>query len=211
VPFAVNRAKELADAAKCVQVTTVGHNQYVCQYYEAGAVAAHVRRTVHIGMGTCSCLEYQRFRFPCKDVFAGSCLCWLVFSCAYVTAPSICGFTALQATQGESWMTAFKRWDVYVDPCYKLYPDVLAKITMETVLAPTMEVQTFICHNCVPTYTYDISLPQVLVQMLAALALKNVNLGIRDIVAPLLRKKDKHGNAKRKRKVMCVKCIFYSN
>jgi hypothetical protein len=56
----------------------------------------------------------------------------------YVTAPSIFGLTALQATQGESWMTAFKHWDVYVDPCYKLYPDVVAKITMETVLAPTM-------------------------------------------------------------------------
>ena len=72
-------------------------------------------------------------------------------------------------------MTAFKRWDVYVDPCYKLYPDVVAKITMETVLAPT--IQTFICHNCVPTYTYDIPLPQVLVRMrnpdyVAALALE---------------------------------------
>jgi hypothetical protein len=30
-------------------------------------------------------------------------------------------------------MTAFKRWDVYVDPCYKLYPDVVKKIKMETV------------------------------------------------------------------------------
>jgi hypothetical protein len=128
VPFAVNRAKELSDAARSVQVTTVGLNQYVCQYYEAGTVAAHVRRTVNIGMGTCSCLEYQRYRFPCKDVFAGSCLCWLLFSCAYVTASFIFGLTALQATQGESWMTAFKRWDVYVDPCYKLYSDIVAKI-----------------------------------------------------------------------------------
>jgi hypothetical protein len=80
VPFAVNRANEMSDAARSVQViTTVDLNQYVCQYYEAGTVAAHVRRTVNIGMGTCSCLEY--LGFPCKDVFAGSCLCWLLFSC----------------------------------------------------------------------------------------------------------------------------------
>ncbi len=71
VSFAVNLAKKLSDAARSVQVTPVGVNQYVCQYYEAGTVAAHVRRTVNIGMGTCSCLEYQRYRFPCKDVFAG--------------------------------------------------------------------------------------------------------------------------------------------
>ncbi len=165
----------MSDAARSVQVITVGLNQYVCQYYEAGTVAAHVRRTVNIGMGTCSCLEYQRYRFPFKDVFAGSCLCWLLFSCACVPPSFIFGLTARQAAQGESWMTAFKRWDVYVvNPCYKLYPE------------PTMEVQTLICHNC---YTYNIPLPQVLVQMrnpdyVAALALENADLGIRDIVAP---------------------------
>jgi hypothetical protein len=75
VPFAVNRAKELSDAARSVQVTPVGLNQCVCQYYEAGTLAPHVRRTVNIRMGTCSCLEYQRYRFPCKDVVAGSRLC----------------------------------------------------------------------------------------------------------------------------------------
>jgi hypothetical protein len=47
---------------------------------------------------------------------------------------------ALQATQGEGWITAFKRWNLYVDPCFKLYPDVLQQIKRETVHAPTMEV-----------------------------------------------------------------------
>ena len=87
VPFAVDRAKELSAAARSVQVTQVGINQYVCQYYEAGAIAAHVRRTVNIGMGTCSCLEYQRYRFPCKDVFAGS-LCGCCFGMQKYLRPS---------------------------------------------------------------------------------------------------------------------------
>ena len=78
VPFAVNRGRELAAAARNVQVTQVGPEQYVCQYYEAGAVAAHVRRSLNIAMATCSCLEYQHYRFPCKDVFAGLC-CWNLF------------------------------------------------------------------------------------------------------------------------------------
>lgn len=58
-------------------------------------------------------------------------------------------FLALQATQGESWATAFKRWDVYVDPCYRLYPDEVRQIKMETVNAPTMEVGTKIRCNTV--------------------------------------------------------------
>jgi hypothetical protein len=48
---------------------------------------------------------------------------------------------ALQATQGEGWIPALKRWNLYVDPCYKLYPDVIEQIKMETVHAPTMEVR----------------------------------------------------------------------
>ena len=75
VPFAVNRGRDLAAAGRNVQVTQVGPVQYVCQYYEPGAVAAHVRRSLNIAMATCSCLEYQHYRFPCKDVFAGLCPC----------------------------------------------------------------------------------------------------------------------------------------
>ena len=71
VPFAVNRARELAVAGRNVQVTAVGPDQYVCQNYDVGAVFAHVRRSLNMAMATCTCLEYQRFRFPCKDVFAG--------------------------------------------------------------------------------------------------------------------------------------------
>ncbi len=56
---------------------------------------------------------------------------------------------ALQATQGEAWAMAFKRWDVYVDPCCKLYPEEVRQIKMETVNAPTMQVRTKICRNTV--------------------------------------------------------------
>ncbi len=48
-----------------------------------------------------------------------------------------------------AWATAFKRWDVYVDPCYKLYPEEVRQIKMETVNAPTMEVGTKIRRNTV--------------------------------------------------------------
>lgn len=98
VPFAVNRARELAAAGRNVQVTAVGPDQYVCQYYDVGAVSAHVRRSLNMAMATCTCLEYQRFRFPCKDVFAGlrcffywvyfSCLS---FACLFSSAPSYTG------------------------------------------------------------------------------------------------------------------------
>jgi hypothetical protein len=97
VPFAVNRARELAAAGWNVQVTAVGSDQYVCQYYDVGAVSAHVRRSLNMAMATCTCLEYQRFRFPCKDVFAGlQCSYWfnvsyLTFACLLSSAPSYTG------------------------------------------------------------------------------------------------------------------------
>jgi len=98
VPFAVNRARELAAAGRNVQVTAVGPDQYVCQYYDVGAVSAHVRRSLNMAMATCTCLEYQRFRFPCKDVFAGLrwFFCWVYFSylsfaCLLSSAPSYTG------------------------------------------------------------------------------------------------------------------------
>jgi hypothetical protein len=97
VPFAVNRARELAAAGRNVQVTAVGPDQYVCQYYDVGAVSAHVRRSLNMTMATCTCLEYQRFRFPCKDVFAGlKCFYWfnvsyLTFACLLFSAPSYTG------------------------------------------------------------------------------------------------------------------------
>jgi hypothetical protein len=98
VPFAVNRARELAAAGRNVQVTAVGPDQYVCQYYDVGAVSAHVRRSLNMAMATCTCLEYQRFRFPCKDVFAGlRCFfywvnfSYLSFACRFFSAPSYTG------------------------------------------------------------------------------------------------------------------------
>ena len=98
VPFAVNRARELAAAGRNVQVTAVGPDQYVCQYYHVGAVSAHVRRSLNMAMATCTCLEYQRFRFPCKDVFAGlRCFfywvyfSYLSFACLLSSAPSYTG------------------------------------------------------------------------------------------------------------------------
>jgi hypothetical protein len=42
-----------------------------------------------------------------------------------------------------------------------------------------------------------------------ALALENADLGIVAVVTPPMRQKDKHGNAKRKRKVMCEMCAPY--
>ncbi len=56
VPFAVNRARELAAASRNVQITAVGPNQYVCQYYDVGAVSAHVRRSLKMAMAACTCL-----------------------------------------------------------------------------------------------------------------------------------------------------------
>jgi hypothetical protein len=66
VPFAVNRGRDLAAAARNVQVTQVGPEQYVCQYYEAGAVAAHARRSLNIAMATCSCWNTNTTAFPAK-------------------------------------------------------------------------------------------------------------------------------------------------
>jgi hypothetical protein len=56
VPFAVNRARELAAAGRNVQVTAVGPDPYVCQYYDVGVVSAHVRRSLNMAMATCTCL-----------------------------------------------------------------------------------------------------------------------------------------------------------
>jgi hypothetical protein len=115
VPFAVNKAKELAQAGRNVQVVQVGPEQYQCQYYDGTAVAAHVRRALNLATASCTCLEYQTYRFPCKDVFA-----------------------ALQATQGNAWMNACKQVNVYVDTCYHMQPDMA--IIMNPVMVPDMEM-----------------------------------------------------------------------
>ena len=94
-----------------------------CQYWNGHLLLSGVS-TLPLSLQGCVC------RFVVR----------LLFWYAKIRLPIIPYCTALQATQGESWVTAFKRWDVYVDPCYKLYPDIVSKITMETVLAPTMEV-----------------------------------------------------------------------
>jgi hypothetical protein len=115
VPFAVNKSKELAHAGRNVQVVQVGQEQFQCQYYDATTVAAHVRRCLNLATASCTCLEYQTFRFPCKDVFAD-----------------------LQATQGNAWINVIKQMNVYVDLCYHLRPDLA--IVTEPVVAPDMEM-----------------------------------------------------------------------
>jgi hypothetical protein len=115
VPFAVNKAKELAQAGRNMQVLQVGPEQYQCQYYDGNAVAAHVRRALNLATSSCTCLEYQTYRFPCKDVFA-----------------------AMQVTQGNAWMNACKQVNVYVDMCYHLQPDMA--IIMNPVMVPDMEI-----------------------------------------------------------------------
>ena len=67
-----------------------------------------------------------------------------------------------------------------------------------------------------PCTNLPFRVPQVLVQMrnvdyIAALAIENADLGILAQVPPPIREKEKHGNAKRKRKVMFVQrsCNMY--
>ena len=159
VPWAVNKAQALALAGRNVQVVQVGPDQYQCQYYDAGTAAAHVQRCLNIAAARCTCLEYQTYRFPCKDVFA-----------------------ALQATRGDAWITVVKKFNVYVDTCFQLKPDMA--MVMETVIAPDMEMLTYMRDS-------DYAM---------AMSLENADLGLPVLVPPPMRVKEKHGNSKRNRK-----------
>jgi hypothetical protein len=118
VPWAVNKAQALALARRNVQVVQVGPDQYQCQYYDPGTAAAYVQRSLNIAATRCTCLEYQTYRFPCKDVFA-----------------------ALQATRGDAWITVVKTFYVYVDTCFQLKSNLA--IVMETAIAPDMEMLSY--------------------------------------------------------------------
>ena len=172
VPFAVNKAKELAQAGRNVQVLQVGPEQYQCQYYDGNAVAANVRRALNLATSSCTCLAYQTYRFPCKDVFA-----------------------ALQATQGNAWMNACKQANVYVDTCYHLQSDMA--IMMNPVMVPDMEMLVMMRNS-------DYAM---------AMAMENEELGLSVVIAPPMRVKEKHGNAKhnRKRKGKYIMCMLTSN
>jgi hypothetical protein len=159
VPWAVNKAQALALAGRNVQVVQVGPDQYQCQYYDPGTAAAHVQRCLNIAAARCTCLEYQTYRFPCKDVFA-----------------------ALQATRGDAWITVVKTFNVYVDTCFQLNPNLA--IVMETVIAPDMEMLNYMRDSDYAT----------------CMSLENADLGLPVLVPPPMRVKEKHGNSKRNRK-----------
>ena len=144
VPWAVNKAKEMSLAGRNVQVVQIGTEQYQCQYYDATTAAAHVRRSLNLTTASCTCLAYQTYRFPCKEVFA-----------------------CLQATRGEAWIAVVNTFNVYVDPCFRLKPDM--EIVMEAVIAPDMELLVMMRNS-------DYAM---------ALSLENADLGLPLLVPPV--------------------------
>ena len=116
VPFATNRAKALAEAARHCTITATGPNQYRSQYFDGGSFLTHSKRSVNLARGICTCLEFQEYGFPCKDAFA-----------AY-------------QSEGRSWEHVVKSSDVVMDSSYKLLSaDVLDAIVTQVVQPPQID------------------------------------------------------------------------
>jgi hypothetical protein len=108
LPDATCRSYKWAPIIISASITTLGLQLHMC----------HVQRCLNIAAARCTCLEYQTYRFPCKDVFA-----------------------ALQATRGDAWITVVKTFNVYVDTCFQLDPNLA--MVMETAIAPDMEMLNY--------------------------------------------------------------------
>jgi hypothetical protein len=91
-------------------------------------------------------------------------------------------FAALQATRGDAWLTVVRTFNVYVDTCFQLKPNLA--MVMETVIAPDMEMLNYMCDS-------DYAM---------AMSLENADLDLPVLVPPPMRVKEKHGNSKRNRK-----------
>jgi hypothetical protein len=152
VPFAVNRARELAAAGRsaghcswfrsiCMPVLRSWRSVRTCQtLFEHD----HGERHVHVWNTNAFASPARMFLPVCDAFFIGLILiCHSFHSHVFILA--------LQGTQGEAWATAFKRWDVHVDPCYKLYPEEVRQMKMETVnalLYHWRKVQKYVVIRC---------------------------------------------------------------
>ncbi len=92
--------------------------------------------------------------------------------------------------------------NVYVDLCYHLKPDLAIVTEPVLVVAPDMEMLVMMRNS-------DFAM---------AMALENVELGLPVVMAPVMRVKEKHGNAQRNRKrkghsEMCISLcnVLYMN
>lgn len=70
VPFAIVRAKEQAQLGGNCQTRDIGQDQYQVQFVDPYSHGEHEVRVVDVRQKTCSCLEWQVYRLPCRHAFA---------------------------------------------------------------------------------------------------------------------------------------------